>query len=257
MYERGSVAHSSELGDLAKLVDVELEKLEVAVRDAGRIPVIHQAPTKPRDGDVAYADGSDWDPGDGAGSYVFYNGTWTKNQEAGDYQVHHANLDSISALTVTSYGLSLLTVADATTLFNGIKVNASTTVPGVVEKAISAEVAAGTADKYLAADHLVTTAFALTDAAPVAVNWIANEQSFSLTVTADRQIGNPTNEIPNQFRTITVQGSDATPRTITFGSEFLGDVPTITDCSSTIWYDLYIRCVGTSHFAVSAKKVKG
>lgn len=97
---------------------------------------------------------------------------------------------------------------------------------------------------------------ALTDATPVAVDWDAGI-NFSLTVTANRQIGNPTNGQPGTFRTILVQGNDATDRAITFAANFLGEVPTITDCDSTRWYLLTIFCVTTSHFVVSSKKAFG
>lgn len=90
---------------------------------------------------------------------------------------------------------------------------------------------------------------ALTDAAPVAVDWDLGIH-FTLTVTASRQIGNPTNGQPGTYRTILVQGNSSTDRTITFGSQFLGDLPTITDCDSTKWYLLTIRCITTSHFCV-------
>lgn len=36
------------------------------------------APDKPRDGDVRFADGTSWNPGGGEGLYVFYNNTWNK-----------------------------------------------------------------------------------------------------------------------------------------------------------------------------------
>ena len=36
----------------------------------------HVAPTKPREGMLVYADGTDWNPGSGAGYYVYYAGAW-------------------------------------------------------------------------------------------------------------------------------------------------------------------------------------
>jgi hypothetical protein len=36
----------------------------------------HVAPGKPREGLLVYADGTDWNPGSGAGYYVFYAGAW-------------------------------------------------------------------------------------------------------------------------------------------------------------------------------------
>jgi len=36
------------------------------------------APSRPQDGDIAYADGTDWDPGSGAGIYAYIGGAWDK-----------------------------------------------------------------------------------------------------------------------------------------------------------------------------------
>ena len=33
---------------------------------------------KPRDGDIRYADGTNWNPGSGAGIYAYVGGAWTK-----------------------------------------------------------------------------------------------------------------------------------------------------------------------------------
>ena len=36
-------------------------------------------PTKPRDGDIRYADGTNWNPGSGGeGIYAYFNATWNK-----------------------------------------------------------------------------------------------------------------------------------------------------------------------------------
>lgn len=41
-----------------------------------QLDVLHKAPDKPRDGMVAFADGTDWDPGSGAGFYGYRAGVW-------------------------------------------------------------------------------------------------------------------------------------------------------------------------------------
>lgn len=150
---------------------------------------------------------------------------------------------------------NLSDVANAATAFGNIKQAATTDATGVVEKATEGEVAAATADKYIAADHLASASasVALTDAAPVAVDWTAAAANYSLTVTADRQIGNPTNGIPGTWRTILVQASSSTERTITFGNQFGGEVPEITDVTNTKWYEIIIRCVTATHFLASAR----
>jgi hypothetical protein len=120
-------------------------------------------------------------------------------------------------------------------------------------KASDADVRAAAADRILTADRIesASAAVALTDAATVAVDWDAGI-NFSLTVTANRTIGNPINGQPGTFRTILVQGDSATDRTITFGNQFLGDVPSIADCDDAKWYLLTIFCVNASHFVVTA-----
>ena len=40
---------------------------------------IPNGPTKPRDGDIRYADGTNWNPGSGGeGIYAYFNATWNK-----------------------------------------------------------------------------------------------------------------------------------------------------------------------------------
>jgi len=133
----------------------------------------------------------------------------------------------------------------------------TTTGSVAIDKATDANIRAATSNKVVTADLLESAAavVALTDAAPVAIDWDSGI-NFSVTVTADRQIGNPTNGQPGTWRTIMVQGNNGTDRTITFGNQYLGDVPTITDCDDTKWYLLTIYCYTTTHFVVSAKVAK-
>jgi hypothetical protein len=121
-----------------------------------------------------------------------------------------------------------------------------------------AAVRAATANRVMTTGLIesASAAVALTDAATVAVDWDAGI-NFTLTVTANRVIGNPTNGQPGTWRTILVQSNDATDRTITFGNQFLGELPTITDVDNTRWYLLTIYCVSASHFVVSGKRANG
>ena len=43
-----------------------------------RLEETNTAPAKPRDGDIRYADGSNWNPGAGTGIYWFDGTNWTK-----------------------------------------------------------------------------------------------------------------------------------------------------------------------------------
>ena len=47
--------------------------------DVMRLEETNVVPTKPRDGDIRYADGTNWNPGGtGEGIYAYTNGAWAK-----------------------------------------------------------------------------------------------------------------------------------------------------------------------------------
>lgn len=50
----------------------------IAALAAGYIPETFHEPEKPRNGMVKLADGANWNPGGGAGVYVYFNGQWNK-----------------------------------------------------------------------------------------------------------------------------------------------------------------------------------
>ena len=58
----------------------ELGRLSAALQAlaAGHLSMTYVAPTKPREGDLRLADGTEWDPGSGAGVYCYYAGTWNR-----------------------------------------------------------------------------------------------------------------------------------------------------------------------------------
>lgn len=45
--------------------------------DNVRLKELHVEPERPRDGNIVLADGTDWDPGSGAGFYGYQGGSWT------------------------------------------------------------------------------------------------------------------------------------------------------------------------------------
>ena len=46
--------------------------------DVFRLEPTNVAPKKPRNGDIRYADGTNWDPGSGEGIYAYTNDAWAK-----------------------------------------------------------------------------------------------------------------------------------------------------------------------------------
>lgn len=111
-----------------------------------------------------------------------------------------------------------------------------------------------TEDKVFTTDKIesASASVSLSDAGTVAVDWEAGI-NFSLTVEANRTIGNPTNGQPGTWRSIIVQGNNSTERTLSFGNQYGGVLPVIEDCNNAKWYELVIRCVTATHFLVSAR----
>jgi hypothetical protein len=112
----------------------------------------------------------------------------------------------------------------------GIVVNADDVA---IDKATDADVRASVADKILSADHLnsAQALVALADAATVAVDW-STGINFSVALTANRALGNPTNVIAGQARTIVVVGNSGTERELSFGANYVG-AATLTGITSS------------------------
>lgn len=128
-----------------------------------------------------------------------------------------------------------------------------------VEMATNAEIrAATTGAKAIMAEDLETAAAAvsLSDGATIAIDWDAGI-NFEVTLTASRILGNPTNGQSGTTRTVYVVGNDGTDRTLTFGNQYLGEVPTLTDIDTSRHYLLTIFCRSSTHFIVSAKRAAG
>lgn len=53
-------------------------KMAIDLLAVGHLDETNVAPTKPRTGDIRLADGTDWNPGSGAGFYGYYGGAWVK-----------------------------------------------------------------------------------------------------------------------------------------------------------------------------------
>ncbi len=67
---------NEELLDLTEQINREFTQVERTLADNLFLPQNNSPPAKPRDGQIAYADGTNWDPGSGEGVYAFFNGVW-------------------------------------------------------------------------------------------------------------------------------------------------------------------------------------
>lgn len=64
---------------LQRFLRDELQVLAAAITALarGHLDKSYKAPDKPRDGDLAYADGTSWNPGGGKGVYIHNGSVWT------------------------------------------------------------------------------------------------------------------------------------------------------------------------------------
>ena len=64
--------------ELVRFLTSELKRIQAAIDGlaAGHLDKTYVAPTKPRDGDWRYADGTSWNPGSGQGFYGYYGAAW-------------------------------------------------------------------------------------------------------------------------------------------------------------------------------------
>lgn len=59
----------------------EFQRIAQALQEQNevlRLGTTYVAPSKPRSGDIRLADGTQWNPGSGAGFYGYYGSAWVK-----------------------------------------------------------------------------------------------------------------------------------------------------------------------------------
>lgn len=80
MYQAGFPPFNPDVKALAEYVTSELQKLAQSQFDSVsvmRFSESNREPAKPRDGDVAFADGTNWNPASGGrGFYGYYGSAW-------------------------------------------------------------------------------------------------------------------------------------------------------------------------------------
>lgn len=126
----------------------------------------------------------------------------------------------------------------------------------VIDAATVADMRAGTADKVVeiaiveAAEDFANIIYATT-VIPNHNNFINGE----ITCTGNITLGNPTNDSPGVLRTILLKGNNTTERTISFGTEYKGSLPT--DAVTNTQFVLltfvpYSTFILTSHLVIDA-----
>lgn len=95
-------------------------------------------------------------------------------------------------------------------------------------------------------------AVAITDGSSPVFDWSAGINRRWV-VSANREVPNPINVQPGTWRTILLSGNSGTNRTISFDSNFKGDIPSVV-VNSTNWVLVSVYAVATDHLLVSVLK---
>lgn len=168
---------------------------------------------------------------------------------AADYLLYLAGPATVAPTPLTAFMRTLLDDVDQAT--------AKATL-GVPSAASDAAIRSANGSGYIQASSLSSASalVTLTDAATVVFDW-SSGINFQVTIGGNRTLGNPSNGIPGTTRTVLLKGNDATDRTISFASNYKGDLPDITDIDSGRWYLLTIFCITATHFVVTSHKAYG
>lgn len=139
-------ALASSTGDLALYVEDELEALASALGTDEEFNINYAEPTRPREGLMVYADGTQWNPGDGEGLYLYKNAAWRRLQDSAP-AAGVTSIDSTTGAFTLSYGLvqssqalSVSLTRSSTTLGANVALNAT----GSYFDILSLSLAAGT-----------------------------------------------------------------------------------------------------------------
>jgi hypothetical protein len=133
------------LDEVGRFLQAELARVSAGIGEAenGYQEVLNVAPTKPREGLVVYADGTNWNPGSGAGLYEYVGGAWRRLFAAAvpDASTTVKGIVELATDAETQTGTD---TTRAVTPAGLASVTALDTRSGLVELATSAEVITGT-----------------------------------------------------------------------------------------------------------------
>jgi len=102
---------------LVRYLQEELRRISETVNDIsdGHLDKVHVEPPRPREGDIRYADGSDWNPSQGESLYYFDGTNWITFGSgfggAGDFAQLADTTNQTATAINTSYGITWNTTA--------------------------------------------------------------------------------------------------------------------------------------------------
>jgi len=81
-YQSSPIGFPQDLEELVRYLEEEVDLIEQAINRPSitrlNLQELNAEPERPRDGDLVYADGTNWNPGSGEGGYLRENGSWVK-----------------------------------------------------------------------------------------------------------------------------------------------------------------------------------
>jgi hypothetical protein len=126
-YRIKAAPRADEVEDLEDYVFEELGQVEQALAepDGHRYTKLYVEPERPRDGDVVYADGTEWDPGSGEGFYAYYGAAWNKISATGDAAgVYTPTLTGVANVSAsTAYACQYLRLDNVVTVSGKVNID--------------------------------------------------------------------------------------------------------------------------------------
>jgi hypothetical protein len=104
---------TGDAGNLALWIAEELRNVARSFQESEQVQhtILYEEPPRPREGLVVVADGTAWNPGQGAGQYTFINGVWVYNgnvvQDTSDFLTKSGNLAGLTNVPLAQDNLNL------------------------------------------------------------------------------------------------------------------------------------------------------
>ena len=129
-------------------------------------------------------------------------------------------------------------------------------IPSVPDSATPAQIKALTSSNTVTPSVLATAASepgTISGGTSNTFNWSA-AVNYTMSLTGNRTLSNPTNVLPGTTRVIVVSSSTSTTRTLAFGSNFVGDLPTVS-VTNVAHVVLFLYAVSATKIVVSGVEI--